>query len=177
VLANQASSLGFALLTVTLALSLRFRSVSAGAVAAAPTGLSLLIIYGAMGLLGVRLDIGTSMLASLVIGAGVDYAVHLMSAWEAREPEPPEAGGVRAGARAGVAVWINALAVAIGFFVLTLGEARPLRNVGGLTAAAMVVAASCTFAVLPVLARRRRYRGEAGDAPADAAARPHLWSP
>ena len=47
--------------------------------------------------------------------------------------------------------------VAVGFFVLTLGEARPLKNVGGLTAAAMIVAALVTFLVIPVLARRRRY--------------------
>ena len=47
--------------------------------------------------------------------------------------------------------------VAVGFFVLTLGEARPLKNVGGLTAAAMIVAAAVTFLVIPVLARRRFY--------------------
>ena len=45
----------------------------------------------------------------------------------------------------------------VGFFVLTLGEARPLKNVGGLTAAAMIVAAAVTFLVIPVLARRRFY--------------------
>jgi predicted RND superfamily exporter protein len=48
--------------------------------------------------------------------------------------------------------------VAAGFFVLTLGEARPLQNVGSLTAAAMVVAALATFVVVPGLANRRSYR-------------------
>ena len=47
--------------------------------------------------------------------------------------------------------------VAAGFLVLTLGEARPLQNVGGLTAAAMVVAALATFLVMPALARKHRY--------------------
>ena len=41
--------------------------------------------------------------------------------------------------------------------VLTMGQARPLQNVGGLTAAAMMVAALATFAALPVLARKRAY--------------------
>ena len=47
--------------------------------------------------------------------------------------------------------------VAGGFVVLTMGEARPLQNVGGLTAAAMMAAALATFAAVPVLARRRAY--------------------
>ena len=44
-----------------------------------------------------------------------------------------------------------------GFFVLTLGQARPLQNVGGLTSAAMLTAAVATFLVIPALARRRAY--------------------
>jgi hypothetical protein len=48
--------------------------------------------------------------------------------------------------------------VAAGFFVLTLGEARPLQNVGGLTAAAMITAALGTFLIVPALARKRSYR-------------------
>ena len=39
-----------------------------------------------------------------------------------------------------------------------LGEARPLRNVGGLTAAAMLTAALVTFCVIPWLSRRTNYR-------------------
>jgi len=53
------------------------------------------------------------------------------------------------------------LAVCAGFFVLTLGDARPLQNVGALTAAAMLVAAAATFLALPALGRRRAYSGRA----------------
>jgi len=42
--------------------------------------------------------------------------------------------------------------------VLTLGEARPLQIVGGLTAAAMGVSALATYLTIPALARRREYR-------------------
>lgn len=172
---NQRSSLGFALATVAIVLAVRFRSPLSGLLAAAPTGAALLVVYGGMGLMGVRLDIGTSMLASIVIGAGVDYGVHFLSAWHAREGEPALAGAVRAAARTGGAIWTNALAVGAGFFVLTLGDARPLKNVGALTAAAMVVAAGCTFVVLPLLGRRRRYDRTADAAdPADPTTLPPL---
>ena len=62
--------------------------------------------------------------------------------------------------KAGPSIWTNALMVGAGFFVLTLGEARPLQTVGGLTAAAMVTAALATFLVLPALCRREHYRRE-----------------
>ena len=168
VTANQFRSLGFALGLVALILSIAFRSIRAGLLATAPTALALLIIYGAMGAAGISLDIGTSMLASLIIGAGVDYAVHFLSAWHAQEDEPVVMAALRATARVGPAIWTNAVMVAVGFFVLTLGEARPLKNVGGLTAAAMLVAALVTFLVIPILARRRSYAlAPFGEDPAD----------
>src|SRR5690606_14938134 len=118
---------------------------------------TLVAVYGAMGALGVNLDIGTSMLASIIVGAGVDYAVHLLAAWKG--PDLARAAE-RAGEQAGPGIWINALMVALGFFVLTFGEAKPLQNVGGLTAAAMLGAGLATFLTIPALARRTRYAAD-----------------
>ncbi len=151
---NQFKSLGLALALVLLIMVVLFRSLSAGILAASPTVVTLLVIYGVMGATNVYLDIGTSMLASIIIGAGVDYAVHLLAAWRGDTVE--EAGQVAA-LHTGTAIWTNALMVAAGFFVLTLGEAKPLENVGGLTAAAMIAAALATFIAIPALARRKQY--------------------
>ena len=154
---NQIKSLGFALVLVVVIMAALFRSLWSGLLVATPTLLTLLMIYGGMGLLGVHLDIGTSMLACIILGAGVDYAVHLASAWHGRDDEPLSAAAARAADASGPAIWTNAIMVCAGFFVLTLGQARPLQNVGGLTAAAMITAALVTFLALPALARRRRY--------------------
>jgi predicted RND superfamily exporter protein len=96
------------------------------------------------------------MLACIVLGAGVDYAVHLVASWNGASRV--EAAG-RAAENTGPAIWINAVMIAAGFIVLTLGEAKPLQNVGSLTAASMLAAAAATFLAIPVLARRRSYRG------------------
>ena len=152
---NQFRSLGFAMGLVLLIMIGLFRSPLAGLLASTPTILTLLFIYGGMGALGVTLDIGTSMLASLIIGAGVDYAVHLMAAWHGADVDE---AGRKAARSTAVSIWANALMVAAGFFVLTLGDARPLQNVGGLTSAAMVVAGATTFIAIPALARARSYR-------------------
>jgi hypothetical protein len=156
VTANQFKSLALALGLVLVIMVGLFRSITAGLLAASPTVVTLVVIYGAMGVAGVHLDIGTSMLASIIIGAGVDYAVHLLSAWRGKTTEE---AGREAALHTGTAIWTNALMVAAGFFVLTLGEAKPLENVGGLTSAAMVAAALATFLAIPALARRTRYVG------------------
>lgn len=157
VASNQIKSLLFAFGLVICITVLMFRSLSSGLLAVAPIAVTLLIIYGGMGYFDIRLDIGTSILASLIVGAGIDYAIHVMACWNAGPGRPVTEAVAAAARHAGLGIWINAIMVAAGFFVLTLGEARPLQNVGGLTAAAMLVAAVATFALLPVLGGKNRY--------------------
>lgn len=157
VTANQFKSLGSAMGLVLLIMMVTYRSVTAGLLATAPTFLTLCLVYGAMGATGVHLDIGTSMLASLILGAGVDYSVHLMAGWHAAPHEEMSVAAERAVDETAHGIWTNAVMVAAGFFVLTLGDARPLKNVGGLTATAMIVAALATFVVIPLFAHRRTY--------------------
>ena len=154
---NQLLSLALALSLVVVLLSIFFRSVTRGLIATSPTALTLLVIYGGMGALGVHLDIGTSMLASIIIGAGVDYAVHLVDAWRGED------AATTAVRKTGPAIWTNALMVAAGFFLLTMGEARTLQNVGGLTAAAMITAALTTFLCIPVLEKKAVFRPSGED--------------
>ena len=118
----------------------------------------MLLIYGGMGFMGVTLDIGTSMLASIIIGAGVDYAVHLVSEWKTTDEESLTQAARHAVLATGPAIWTNAFMVAAGFYVLTLGKAKALQNVGWLTCCAMLIAALATFLAIPVLARKKRYR-------------------
>ena len=95
-----------------------------------------------MGLLGIHLDIGTSMLASLALGVGVDYAVHAFMG----------ADGLSRGSAA--AIITNAVVVAAGFSVLTLASSPPIRVMGGLTAVSMVLAAFTTLMVYTLTGRR-----------------------
>ncbi|MDC0747418.1 efflux RND transporter permease subunit [Polyangium mundeleinium] len=170
VASNHWKSLFFALGFVLLLMVGLFRSFWSGLLGVLPIMLTMAVVYGGMGLLGVPLDIGTSMLPSLIIGAGVDYAVHLMVAWNAPEKSPLAEAATTAARRAGPAIWMSAWMVAAGFFVLTLGEARPLKNVGGLTAAAMVAAALATMLVIPLFARKTRYYGDGTRIPSAAPA-------
>jgi uncharacterized protein len=154
---NQIGSLTVAVLLVILILSAVFRSFKTGLLASLPTLFTLVIIHGIMGLFRINLDIGTSLLGSLILANGVDYAVHLIAAWET----PPGGSLARAAAcaadQAGPAIWTTAATMFVGFFVLSLGEARPLQNVTGLKAAAMLVGALSSFLLIPILARKNHY--------------------
>lgn len=157
VLANLYKSMFTALGLVVLIISVLFRSLWVGLLAASPTAITLAIVYGGMGVLGIPLDIGTSMVASLILGAGVDYAVHFLWNWDAREGESMLSAIDRAVDETCHGIWTNGIAFAMGFSVLALGDARALQNVGSITAVALLVAAFATFILIPLLANRRSY--------------------
>jgi predicted RND superfamily exporter protein len=123
-----------------------------------PTLFTLVVVHGVMGLWRINLDVGTSLLGSLILANGVDYAVHLIAAWQAPPGAPLTQAAAAAADRAGPAIWINAVAMFTGFFVLSLGEARPLQNVSSLKATAMLVGAIASVIIVPLLARRRGYQ-------------------
>jgi uncharacterized protein len=157
---SQRKGVVITLALLFVALGVLYRSPWTGLLAMSPAALTMLVVYGAMAALGLSLDVGTSMLASLIAGAGVTYAAHILHGFRTPEGAPladAPAIAARASAEASPFVWANALIVAAGFFVLTRGEARPLKSVGGLTAAAMITAALAAFTVLPALARRRSF--------------------
>ena len=157
---NLFRSMFTALALVVLIISGLFRSLSVGLLAATPTAFTLALIYGAMGLFGIHLDIGTSMVASLILGAGVDYAVHFLWSWRAAPGGDMNSAIDHAVDDTCHGIWTNGIAFAMGFYVLAMGEARALQNVGSLTAAALLVAAFATFVLIPLLANRKRYVGE-----------------
>jgi predicted RND superfamily exporter protein len=154
---NQIQSLIFALVLVVALLSLMFRSIWTGLMAASPTLFTLVAIHGAMGLLGINLDIGTSLLGSLILANGIDYGVHLINAWRAQEGHPLKEAAMAGASFTGPAIWASAFTMFVGFFLLAMGDAKPLQNVTGLKAAAMLIGALASFLIIPVLARRNRY--------------------
>ncbi len=150
---NQTLSLMVSMVLVVLTLSLFFRSLRIGVVATIPAGLTLLVMFAVMGLLRIPMDVGTSMIASIALGVGIDYAVHLV--WRHGLPPPEEADAVLE-ASLGATGWgivINALEVTVGFGLLVFGTLVPTQNVGLLTAVAMLVSATSTLALVPALVR------------------------
>src|SRR5262249_26108663 len=58
--------------------ALVFRSVTAGAIVLTPLLVAVLAIFGAMGWIGIPLNIPNSLVSAMAVGIGADYAIYLL---------------------------------------------------------------------------------------------------
>jgi predicted RND superfamily exporter protein len=118
-----------------------------------PMCLTLLINFGVMGAFHIHLEPGTVLIASMVVGVGIDYTIHFMSRTRLeliRQGKPASALDVSL-KTAGRAILINAVTVMGGQLVFLAGDMQPLQIFGVLLAVAMVVSAVSAVTVLPAL--------------------------
>ena len=140
-----------------LIISISNRSLAAGCIGIVPLGITIMINFAVMGFLGIKFNIGTSMVASLSVGIGIDYTIHYMEAFKReyrRAREQGEAEGVylqRTFTTSGKAIIINAVSVGLGFAVLLFSRFIMLEHLGLLIALTMGTSAFVSLTVIPVL--------------------------
>ena len=147
---SQYFSLFGALLIVWLIVSIMFKSPIAGLFGMIPVAFALIGIFLFMVICNFQLDIITSLLASLAIGIGVDYAIHFMNAYK-RHFNNGTKNSLNAVYRTtGKAIFINAVSVAFGFMSLLISQFVPIKQMGILFAVAMIFACLSSLIVLPM---------------------------
>ena len=150
-----------ALVAVWLMVSLFLRSPAAGGVALIPVTFAVLLIYGFMGISGIALDVSTSMFAAILLGCGVDFAVHTLDSLIARirgEGQGLEEALGGLFPSTGRALLFNFAAIFSGFLVLTASQVPAIVRFGLLTCVAVTVSFAATILVLPALLRIFRPR-------------------
>jgi len=153
IIPSQTRSLGIALLIVFGLLTLIFRSPKYGLIGLLPMVLVILLAFALMSVFGVKLDAGTALVASIVLGIGVDYSVHFLSRFRALREEGMEFQEAtrETFATSGRAIVFNSLAVAIGFLVLLLSSFWPVIHIGWLVSVNMIFSALLTMLLVPIL--------------------------
>jgi predicted RND superfamily exporter protein len=156
------------LLSAALILGLLFLQLGwrDGLLATPPNTLPVAMVLGIMGVSGIPLSVGTSLIASAALGIAVDDTMHLMH----RVKEAQRRWGMRIGAvletiltvgRPVVFVWAS---VTGGFLVLVLSDFAVLRDLGALMALCMTLCLLGDLILLPALllsfGRRARDRIE-----------------
>jgi uncharacterized protein len=142
----------FALVFVVVAVALR--SPAWAALAMIPTLLPVVVILGAMGLLGMSLDVGRSMIAAVILGIGVDDAVHLLVQHQRLRAR----GIARAQAVRGAVVTVGrpvvttSVALALGFLALMISPWQTVASFGFFVALGILLALVADLLVLPALA-------------------------
>lgn len=118
-----------------------------------PLGLGMVWMLGTMALLGQCLNFMNIFVVTMVIGIGVDYAVHLLHRWIESGGDP------EAIARTAKAIAVAALTTIVGFGSFVLSHYPGLRSVGSAAILGALATALLSVTFLPVLLRRLRIGG------------------
>lgn len=146
---GQVTSLILASILITLVVMAIFRSPSIGLVVPLPLILTLLGVFTIMALTGTNLDIGTSIIAAISFGIGIDYSIHIIAALKASSAESRMARIQEALNKCAKPILINTLALGFGFLVLTLSGYQALINLGYFISITMFLSAIFSLLVLP----------------------------
>jgi uncharacterized protein len=84
IIKSQIYSLIIAMLLVIAIISILQRSFIKGLITIIPVFVTLIVLFGMMGLTGIPLDIATVLTGSVTIGIGIDYAIHFHDAFRKR---------------------------------------------------------------------------------------------
>lgn len=159
-LRSQIESFAIAFLVITAMMGLLFGSIRIGAFAMIPNVIPIVLGLGFMGFVGIALDPGTVMIASIALGLVVDDTMHLLHRIRrhVRSGSDLEAA-IRLSLReAGQPVVITSVVLAAGFSALALGSFAPNVYFGVVSAFVILLALLADLLILPALLRTVRPR-------------------
>ena len=140
-------------LTITPLMMFVSRSFAAGAVAMIPNVLPVLVIFGAMGWMGIAIDIGSMMTASIALGVAVDDTIHFLS-WYRDDLD--KLGNRRQAiiscyAKCATPTLQAALISGLGLSVFALSTFTPTQRFGWLMLSILVAGVIAELIMLPAL--------------------------
>jgi uncharacterized protein len=163
--------IGFAttLVAIVVLLAALFRSVRWAVVAMVPVLATVLVVYGALAALGRDMDMPVAVLSTMVLGIGVDFAIHFVERFRTlRDRLGTTSSALDAFyGKPARAMTRNAVVIAVGFSPLLLSSLVPYVVVGALLASIVGLSWLATIVVLPALltyADRRGTRNQASSA-------------
>ncbi len=129
------------------------RSAAKGIFAAIPVIATIIVLFGFMGITGIPLDIATVLVASIALGIGIDYSIHVITGFNNHLITHGDAERAieETMLYSGKAVIINVISVSAGFLVLLFSQIVPLQNFGLLVAISMFGSGFGALTLLPVI--------------------------
>jgi len=150
VLDAQMLSLVVAFLLVAALLALAYRRLRETLASLAPIALTIAAVLGFVAISGIQLNLLTAVISSIVLGVGIDYAIHFVAAIDIARRDGP--GYVyRALDRAGRPIVANAMGIAVALSALWLSPLAIHAQVSMIMWVGMIVSALTALVVLPAL--------------------------
>lgn len=157
VLNAQMTSIIVAFVLVSLMLLIAYRNIRETLVALVPIALTIATVLGFLALSGINLNLVTAILSSIVIGVGIDYAIHYIAAINIARPDGD--GYVLRGIdRAGRPIVANALGIAVAMTALWFSPLKVHSQVSMIMWVAMITSALTAIVVIPMFLPRAGVR-------------------
>lgn len=167
-LESQVKSFAIAFVLVTVILFVIFRSARYGFLSITPNLLPIIFIIGLMGWLGITLNVGTVMVASVALGIALDDTIHYLTRF--RKELDSARFSIRKTASlttvfTGKAIIFTSVVNIAGFLVPMLSGFQPTRQFGLLVAMTLAFALAADLFVLPasIIATSRILIGESSE--------------
>jgi hypothetical protein len=154
-MADQLNTFLLATALVFLVMCVALRSIRLAIVGLVPKLGPILMVLGAMGWLGVPIDMGTPMIAAVSMGLSVGFSIHYLYRFrQERAAGQPFDLALRAThRRVGGAMVFSNLALVVGFAVLGLSNFIPTVHFSLLANVALVGGLAGNLLVLPIMLR------------------------
>ncbi len=140
-------------LIVLAMMAFLFRSFWWGLLSMVPLTMTIIMIYGLIGLIGKDYDMPVAVLSSLSLGLAVDYAIHFLARSRALREEHQSWRETAAAVFGEPAQSItrNVIVIGVGFLPLLAAPLVPYKTVGVFISAILVLAGVATLIILPAL--------------------------
>ncbi len=149
---GQIRSIILAFLMVFAMLVIQFKSFKVGFYSIIPLVLTVITAGGVMGVFHIPLNVSTMMVASIAIGAGIDYTIHFISRYKNELKNKEKIDALKTTLTGtGRAIIFNSISIAAGTFVLTLSSIGMMASFGQLIGSVMLVSVIYTLLLLPIL--------------------------
>jgi hypothetical protein len=138
-------------LVVFIMMSALFRSIRWGLLCMAPLSITILLIYGIVGISGKDYDLPIAVLGVLTIGMAVDFAIHFLQRSKDKYNEIGtwKKSGREMFGEPARAIARNVLVIAIGFLPLLIAPLVPYKTMGIMLFVIMTLSGLITLLILP----------------------------
>jgi predicted RND superfamily exporter protein len=151
IIRSSAISIVFSLFLVIMIASIFFKKIYWGVLAALPLSGAVILNFGLMGHFNVTLNHITAILSSIIIGVGIDFAIHFISQYQKLSKSVDRENLSEETIRdVGYPIVLDA-ASNMGFGALIFSSFVPVQYIGGLMIFAMISTALGTLIVLASL--------------------------
>ena len=150
---DQWLTFGVATAGIWLMMIVAFRSLTIATITLVPNALPILVVTGMMGWLGLRINMGAAMIASVSMGLSIDSSIHYLTDFNRQRALGMSVHEALHAVhqKVGRAMIFSTLALIVGFSALSVSEFVPTIYFGVLVSLSMLGGLAGNLVVLPLL--------------------------